>query len=118
MVKRELVVKEPGQEYAQVLRMLGNGRLEAYCFDSVKRLCHIRGKLRKKVWIQVGDIVLLGLRDFQDSKADVIMKYTPDEAKQLQRMGELPDSAKINETLDLGFESEDSEDDAFDFDEI
>ena len=39
-----------------------------------------------------GDIVLLGLRDFQDSKADVIMKYTPDEAKQLQRMGELPDS--------------------------
>ena len=36
-------------EYAQVLRMLGNGRLEAYCFDGVKRLCHIRGKMRKKV---------------------------------------------------------------------
>jgi hypothetical protein len=29
--------------------MLGNGRLEAMCFDGVKRLCHIRGKLRKKV---------------------------------------------------------------------
>lgn len=29
--------------------MLGNGRLEALCFDGVKRLCHIRGKLRKKV---------------------------------------------------------------------
>ena len=29
--------------------MLGNGRLEAYCFDGVTRLCHIRGKLRKKV---------------------------------------------------------------------
>lgn len=38
-------------EYAQVLRMLGNGRLEAFCFDGVKRLCHIRGKLRKKVWV-------------------------------------------------------------------
>lgn len=36
-------------EYAQVLRMLGNGRLEAYCMDGVKRLCHIRGKMRKKV---------------------------------------------------------------------
>ena len=33
--------------------MLGNGRLEAMCFDGVKRLCHIRGKLRKKVWIPV-----------------------------------------------------------------
>jgi len=29
--------------------MLGNGRLEATCFDGTKRLCHIRGKLRKKV---------------------------------------------------------------------
>jgi len=37
-------------EYAQVTKMLGNGRLEAMCFDGTKRLCHIRGKLRKKVW--------------------------------------------------------------------
>jgi len=36
-------------EYAQVTKMLGNGRLEATCFDGTKRLCHIRGKLRKKV---------------------------------------------------------------------
>ena len=36
-------------EYAQVIKMLGNGRLEAYCFDGASRLCHIRGKLRKKV---------------------------------------------------------------------
>lgn len=36
-------------EYAQVTKMLGNGHLEAMCFDGVKRLCHIRGKLRKKV---------------------------------------------------------------------
>jgi hypothetical protein len=47
--KRELVFKEDEQEYAQVTKMLGNGRLEAMCFDGVKRLCHIRGKLRKKV---------------------------------------------------------------------
>ena len=37
-------------EYAQVIRMLGNGRLEARAFDGTKRLAHIRGKLRKKVW--------------------------------------------------------------------
>jgi hypothetical protein len=47
--KRELIFKEDGQEYAQVLRMLGNGRLEAQCIDGTKRLCHIRGKMRKKV---------------------------------------------------------------------
>lgn len=89
-------------EYAQVLKMLGNGRLEAQCFDGEKRLAHIRGKLRKKVrqcqtwgaawalnqpfaphqvWINTGDIILLSLRDFQDEKADVIQKYTADEAR-------------------------------------
>lgn len=47
--KRELLFKEDEQEYAQVTKMLGNGRLEAMCFDGTKRLCHIRGKLRKKV---------------------------------------------------------------------
>ena len=45
--------------------MLGNGRLTAMCFDGVERLCHIRGKLRKKVWIAQSDIVLVGLRDYQ-----------------------------------------------------
>lgn len=47
--KRELIFKEDEQEYAQVIKMLGNGRLEAMCFDGQKRLCHIRGKMRKKV---------------------------------------------------------------------
>ena len=63
--KRELVFKEDGQEYAQVLRMLGNGRCEAMCIDGTKRLCHIRGKMHKKVWIAAGDIILVGLRDYQ-----------------------------------------------------
>ena len=53
--------------------MLGNGRLEAMCFDGVKRLCHIRGKLRKKVWINQSDIVLLGLRDYQVLVSNYLM---------------------------------------------
>jgi len=41
---------------------------------------------------------LLSLREFQDDKADVIVKYTADEARNLKAYGELPESAKINET--------------------
>ncbi len=78
--------------------MLGNGRLEALCFDGEKRLAHIRGKLRKKVWINQGDIILLSLREYQDEKGDVILKYSADEARSLKAYGELPESAKINET--------------------
>ncbi|KAL6575673.1 hypothetical protein OROHE_001050 [Orobanche hederae] len=109
--KRELVFKEDGQEYAQVLRMLGNGRCEALCIDGTKRLCHIRGKMHKKVWIAAGDIILVGLRDYQigyascfslcfgDDKADVILKYMPDEARLLKAYGELPDNTRLNEGI-------------------
>lgn len=114
--KRELVFKEDGQEYAQVLKMLGNGRLEAFCFDGVKRLCHIRGKLRKKVWINQGDIILVGLRDYQDTKADVILKYNPDEARNLKSYGELPENAKINEiSLNREFGEDDDDEDIIEF---
>ncbi|TPX32833.1 hypothetical protein SmJEL517_g04163 [Synchytrium microbalum] len=117
--KRELVFKEDGQEYAVVTKMLGNGWVEAQCIDGEKRQAHIRGAFRKKVWITAGDVVLLGLRDFQDSKADVILKYTADEARMLKSYGEIPDNIKINETA-IGMEEGDEEDDGveFDIDEI
>ncbi|EOD49707.1 eukaryotic translation initiation factor 1a [Neofusicoccum parvum] len=104
--KRELVFKEEGQEYAQVVKMLGNGRLEAQCFDGEKRLAHIRGKMRKKVWINQGDIILLSLREYQDEKGDVILKYNSDEARSLKAYGELPETAKINETDTYGPDGE------------
>jgi translation initiation factor 1A len=93
--KRELIFKEDGQEYAQVIRMLGNGRLEAHCFDGTRRLATIRGKMRKKVWINVDDVILVALRDFQDSKSDVILKYNPDEVRALKSHGEIPEHIRV-----------------------
>jgi len=114
--KRELIYKTEGQEYAKVDKMLGNGRLMAHCFDGSSRLCHIRGKLRKKVWINAGDIILIGLREYQDAKADVILKYNPDEARNLKQYGEIPDTVTIEEENDIAFNAnrEDMPDDSLD----
>lgn len=116
--KRELVFKQKDQEYAQIVKMLGNGRCDTYCFDGVRRLCHIRGKMRKRIWINVGDIVLIGKRDFQDKKGDIIQKYFPDEAKNLKDYGELPKNIYINEGEIVKNEdsSEDYVDQGFEFD--
>jgi len=66
--------------------------------DGKKRMGTIRGAMRNRVWINAGDIILLGLRDFGDDlKSDVIMKYFDEEAKELQELGELPDHIKIAE---------------------
>eukprot|EP00915_Cephaloidophora_sp_WS-2016_P003149 GHVH01004240.1.p2 GENE.GHVH01004240.1~~GHVH01004240.1.p2 ORF type:complete len:168 (-),score=36.44 GHVH01004240.1:553-1056(-) len=95
--RRELLIKEPGQEYGSVLKMLGNGRVDCMCFDGEQRLCHIRGKMRKKVWIVPGDIVLVSTRDFQEERGDIIYKYLPDEARQLKQIKEIPDTVQVNE---------------------
>lgn len=128
--KRELVFKEEGQEYAQVVKILGNGRLDVQCFDGEKRLALIRGKLRRRVFIVLQDILLVSLRDFQDSKCDVLQKYTPDEARELKKYGQLPETAKINENegeevgggSDIEFgevsEEDEEEDDDEDLDDL
>lgn len=111
----EFVLREDGQEYAQAGRMLGNGRLEAICFDGESRMAHIRGKLLKRVWINTGDIILVALRDFQDNKVDVIHKYSSDQAKKLKSMGEIPSNTKL--TIDVAL-NEDDDDIEFVFEDI
>ncbi len=85
--KRELPTKGEGAEYAQVVRLLGDGRIEARCMDNVTRLATIRGSIYRRTRLAAGDWVLVGIRPFQTDRADVLLKYTEDEARQLRSMG-------------------------------
>lgn len=95
---RTLIKKDSNeQEYAQVVKLLGNARLEAKCFkkkdgefSSKTRICLIRGKMRKRVWIATNDLILVSLREFDEDKGDVIHKYEENEIKKLIKQGELP----------------------------
>ena len=112
--KRELPLASDDAEnkdqyrYGYVEKMLGNGRMQVMCFDGVKRLAHIPGRMHRKTRIAQGDILLLGLREYQDSKCEVIVRYTPDEARELKARKEIPADAKINET---GIDEEEDEGD-------
>jgi translation initiation factor 1A len=70
--------------------------MEAKCFDNVTRLCMIRGKMNKRQWIAVGDIILVSLREYQDGRGDIIGKYTVSEARSLKQAGEIPDTIVTN----------------------
>ncbi len=114
---RDMIYAEPGQVYAQAVRMLGGCRLEAFCFDGATRLAHIRGSMRKKMWIKAGDIILLSLRDYQDDKADVIYRYNDDESRILKSTDEIPAHIRldsVNDTMD-GVPDDNVD---FEFDEI
>jgi translation initiation factor 1A len=94
---RELLFKEEMQEYAQIIRLLGDSRFEVQCMDNVKRAAHIRGKMHKKAWVAAGDLVLVSLREYEPEKCDIIIKYNEEEVRKLKTMKEIPESIKVNE---------------------
>lgn len=61
------------------------------CVDGHTRLCRIRGKMKRKVWIKEGDIVLVSPWDFQsESRGDVTWRYTYNQADWLAKNGYIP----------------------------
>lgn len=110
VVARPLLYKQEGQEeYAMVLKMLGDRRVRAYCYDGTERLCRIRGSMRKKVWIAPNDIVLVSLRDFTEDCADIIHKYNSDEVKKLKKKGELIDLGAASNKYNINDTEEEDE---------
>jgi len=72
------------------VKMLGFDRILVKCQDGHERLCRIRGKIKRRVWIREGDIVLVSPWDFQsDSRGDIIWRYTRGQAELLRRRGYL-----------------------------
>jgi translation initiation factor 1A len=99
--------KETGQEYAKVIRILGGCNLEVFCYDGKTRIAHIRGKMRKRQWIRVGDTILIGLRDFQINKCDVLHKYRDDHIKRLIQVGEINHIHKDRDIIECSFDFDD-----------
>ena len=101
------LINEEGQEYAKVTTLLGNRRVTLDCMDGKKRLGRIRGNMKKKrIFINKDDYVLVGLRDFQDEKADVLDKYTEQEIKKLIKAGEICEGKNNEQEEDIGVDFE------------
>lgn len=93
---KDLILKDDEQEYAQVIKLLGNLRMECLCFDGTSRIATVRGKMRRRKWVRVDDIVLISLREFQDNKADVIEVYDSTQVRKLLKLGEIPDFKRVS----------------------
>jgi len=100
--------RQEDQQVARVIKVLGNCNLQCYCNDDAVRICHIRGGLQKKVWINIGDIILISLRgdtgaEEGKERADVLAKYDP---RLLSKLKKEPD---VNQKLFLQLENSDGQ---------
>ena len=68
------------------MKMLGNDRLLVKSQDGHERLCRIRGKIKRRVWIRVGDVVLISPWDFQpDTRGDILWRYKRNQVEWLRQ---------------------------------
>jgi translation initiation factor 1A len=72
------------------VKMLGGERILVKCQDGKERLCRIRGKLKRRVWVREGDVVLVSPWDFQsDTRGDIFWRYRKNQSDWLRSKGYL-----------------------------
>ena len=98
------------EDYAKVLKALGDRRFSVICMSHPDRqdvVGHVRGKMRKKVWVKVGDWVLISYRDTVEKckTVDIIHKYDKYQVSQLKSDKLIQDN--VDKKEDDGFVMDD-----------
>jgi len=72
----EMVLPSANDVLGVAVKLLGFDRVLVRCQDGHERLCRIRGKMKRRVWIREGDIVLVSPWEFQsDKRGDIFRRY-------------------------------------------
>ncbi|MFX0102825.1 MAG: translation initiation factor eIF-1A [Candidatus Hodarchaeota archaeon] len=87
VVRARIPSKADGEVLAIVTQILGNDRMRLRCADGKERLGRIRGKIKKRMWVRLGDLVLISPWEFQDDRCDIIWRYRQTESAWLERKG-------------------------------
>ncbi len=97
-LKYDDLVKTEDQEYARVLKINGGNRYDLLLLDNTNKLGISRGKINRTK-VELGTIVLISKRDFQQDKCDILHIYNASEVQLLISKGDLSDSfAKLSES--------------------
>jgi len=77
---------------------LGGSRCMVRCLDGKTRNCRIPGRLKRRLWVREGDIVLVEPWEFEgDKKGDIIFKYRPIQVAFLRKGGYLDKLESMDE---------------------
>ena len=85
-------VKLPrGNQILGVLdQRVGGSRTKVRCLDGRTRICRIPGRLKRRLWVREGDIVLIEPWELGgDDKGDILFKYKPIQVMFLKKKGYL-----------------------------
>jgi translation initiation factor 1A len=79
-----------GKEVLGVIEQrVGASRMIVKCIDGKSRNCRVPGRLKRRLWLREGNIVIVEPWEFDDSKGDVLFKYNPSQVDWLKKKGYL-----------------------------
>jgi translation initiation factor 1A len=84
-----------GEIFGVASQLLGAARIRVMCEDNISRMGRITGKMKKKMWIREGDLLILRPWGFQEGKADILFRYSRTQATYLARRNLLPASVDV-----------------------
>ncbi|MDN7023355.1 translation initiation factor eIF-1A [Methanoculleus sp. FWC-SCC1] len=85
IVRVRLPKKREREIFARADLMLGANHIRVKCEDGVTRIGRIKGKIKKRLWIREGDLLIVVPWDFQDEKCDIIYRYIKPQVEWLQK---------------------------------
>ena len=86
------------QVFGILEQRLGASRNRVRCLDGKTRVCRIPGRLKRKLWVREGDVIIVEPWEFSgDEKGDVIYKYTKAQIEFLKRKGYLDKMQEFEE---------------------
>ncbi len=68
---------------------LGGNKMLVNCLDGKTRNCRVPGRLKRKLWLRPGDVVIVEPWELDKNKGDVIFKYKPNQIEWLKNKGYL-----------------------------
>ena len=90
--ERTLEFKEDGESYGKIIKINGNRRFGCMLDDGEQRMAILPGRFKRFQRVNLGDFVLVSIRDFEKDKVDILIVYRPDEVRMMVAYGEIPSS--------------------------
>ena len=87
--------KNDGEIFGIAEQLLGGSHIKIICQDGKSRLGRIPGKIKKRMWIREGDLVIVKPWSFQDAKANILYRYTKTQSTYLSKRKMLPETVDI-----------------------
>lgn len=83
-------------QFAVIREFHGGSRFTAFCEDGKTRMVRIPGKLKRRMWCRVNDLILIKPWVVQsDIKSDLVYRYLPAERNWLYKRNMVPEDLVI-----------------------